>query len=149
MLRFLLSILILVCPRVSASIDVVKLGGLFSPFLNSNVSTRLVEHEAAFLMAIDAINNKGDGVFDDILPNTQLKYALRGGNTPYDIAQAVTYLLHDVNYSVAGHDLGSDVIVGAFMDSVVATTAISLTSSAGVVLAQGSSTSAALDDAFC
>lgn len=66
----------------------VKIGGLFAP-VDQYGRFDVIEAEnlAAFLMAIDDINNKTDGVFDFLLPNTKLVYALETGR---EFAGAVT-----------------------------------------------------------
>lgn len=59
---------------------IFKIGALFTPFDQyGKFSVSQAENLAAFLMAIDEINDKTDGIYDDILPNTQLKVALSGG----------------------------------------------------------------------
>jgi ABC-type branched-subunit amino acid transport system substrate-binding protein len=57
--------------------DVVRIGGLFSPFLaDGTIDKSQTEHMLAFLMAIEEINDKTDGIDDDILPDSQVVYAL-------------------------------------------------------------------------
>jgi hypothetical protein len=66
---------VLVMGSVPAEIQV---GGLFAPVApNGNLYTDQAEHIAAFVMAINEINNKTDGIHDDLLPNTTLTYAVR------------------------------------------------------------------------
>jgi hypothetical protein len=43
---------------------------------NDNVDSAMVQRLAAFLMAVREINNKTDGIGDDILPDTKLLVAL-------------------------------------------------------------------------
>ena len=52
----------------------IKLGGLFNAFSFSDGSINLahVEKMHAFLMAVRHINDKHDGIYDDILPNTTI-----------------------------------------------------------------------------
>ena len=58
----------------------INIGGLFDPFLpTGEVDLTQVENLAAFLMAVREINDKSDGMWDDILPNTQLKVVVREG----------------------------------------------------------------------
>jgi len=53
--------------------NVRKLGGLFSLFNPSGQPDYIqIEYLTAFLMAVEEINDKSDGIFDDILPNTQI-----------------------------------------------------------------------------
>jgi ABC-type branched-subunit amino acid transport system substrate-binding protein len=53
---------------------IVKIGGLFSAFVDGGptMDKENAELLAMFLMAVREINNKTDGVHDDLLPNTQL-----------------------------------------------------------------------------
>ena len=60
------------------SVQVVLVGGIFPQFrLDSNkkfvVDESGVRRMAAVQMAINRINNKTDGEFDDLLPNTQVR----------------------------------------------------------------------------
>jgi hypothetical protein len=57
---------------------VVKIGGLFSAFKDggSIMDKENAEFLAMFLMAVSEINNKTDGIHDDLLPDTQLKISL-------------------------------------------------------------------------
>lgn len=58
------------------------LGGLFSLFdLDGNLDPVQVENLAAFLMAVKEINNKTDGIADDMLVNTQVKFQIEYGNS--------------------------------------------------------------------
>lgn len=57
-------------------------GGLFSIFDNNGYLDPVqVENLAAFLMAIRELNNKTDGIADDILVNTQIKFQIDYGNS--------------------------------------------------------------------
>jgi hypothetical protein len=60
----------------------IQIGGLFAPASSVNGYKDLAqaEHLAAFLMAINDINNKTDGLYDDVLPSTSLHFAVRGGS---------------------------------------------------------------------
>ena len=56
------------------------MGGLFAQFsLNSDgkyvVDQAAVRQMAAVQMAIEQVNNKNDGVYDHLLPNTQVRFA--------------------------------------------------------------------------
>jgi ABC-type branched-subunit amino acid transport system substrate-binding protein len=57
---------------------IVKIGGLFSAFVDggSLLDKENAEFLSMFLMAVQEINNKTDGVHDDLLPNTQLKFSV-------------------------------------------------------------------------
>ena len=74
------SILLLVA---TATIDTVRIGALF-PLLKPHnaypyfrIDSSGVLRLQAFLMALDEINNKADGLGDWLLPNTTLQFALR------------------------------------------------------------------------
>ena len=61
---------------------VLKIGALFSPFdASGNVSIKQVHSLAAFMMAVNHINNKTDGVLDDVLPNSKLVVEFQSANT--------------------------------------------------------------------
>jgi hypothetical protein len=70
-------------PAVDASAPpVMGLGGLFTPFTPSgHRDLAQAEHLAAFLMAINDINDKTDGIYDDLLPHTNLTYNIQGSSS--------------------------------------------------------------------
>ena len=58
-------------------VQTLRVGGLFPQFqLDNNagyvVDNAGVRETAAVQMAIDQVNNKSDGVYDHLLPNTQV-----------------------------------------------------------------------------
>ena len=60
--------------------SVVKIGGLFRPFLlkgNGSVDVAGAQRMAAFIMAVRELNDKHDGVHDDILPSTHITFSSR------------------------------------------------------------------------
>jgi hypothetical protein len=60
----------------------VNIGGIFAPISSTGVLARdQQEHLAAFVMAINEINNKSDGLYDNVLVNTTLKFSVEEGNT--------------------------------------------------------------------
>jgi hypothetical protein len=60
----------------------IYLGGIFAPVSPQGVlSLDQQEHLAAFVMAVNEINDKTDGVHDDLLPDTVLKFAAQNGPT--------------------------------------------------------------------
>jgi hypothetical protein len=64
---------------VASAPPVMGLGGLFAPFSPSgHRDLAQAEHLAAFIMAVNEINNKADGMYDDLLPNTHLTYNVQG-----------------------------------------------------------------------
>jgi ABC-type branched-subunit amino acid transport system substrate-binding protein len=58
--------------------SIVKIGGIFSAFIDggSTLDKENAEFLSVFLMAVKEINNKTDGIHDDLLPNTQLKISV-------------------------------------------------------------------------
>jgi ABC-type branched-subunit amino acid transport system substrate-binding protein len=66
-------------PYSDATFPSVAKVGLLFPFLDASgkIDDDGAQCLAAFLMAVREINNKTDGVFDDILPNTKLVVAVR------------------------------------------------------------------------
>jgi hypothetical protein len=60
----------------------IQIGGFFAPLSPSNhLYKDQAEHLAAFVMAVNDINNKADGVFDDVLPNTTIEIAVGTENS--------------------------------------------------------------------
>ncbi len=75
---------------------IVKIGGLFSP-----VSSNSTHHqEAAFLLALKHINDKSDGIYDHLLPNTMLKYGVRVEETPLMTLSSMIYLLNEATFTI-------------------------------------------------
>jgi hypothetical protein len=55
----------------------LHIGGFFAPVSpKGSVYTSQAEHLAAFVMAVNDINNKNDGIYDDLLPDTQFEIAV-------------------------------------------------------------------------
>lgn len=79
--RILLLLLIVAVSTTDANTD-IWIGGFFNQFLvNASGSPTArnstgAQHLAAFLMAIDEINNKGDGIYDNLLNGYTLKYGV-------------------------------------------------------------------------
>jgi hypothetical protein len=81
-------------PHTFCVLVYLGIGGIFSPFAGEGlIAVDQAENLAAFLMAVGHINNKTDGIADDILPNSQLKIALRTGNSFAGTIKAVDSLL--------------------------------------------------------
>jgi ABC-type branched-subunit amino acid transport system substrate-binding protein len=75
---------------------VIKIGGLFSAFTEQGtLDIAQVEHMYAFLMALREINDKTDGIADDLLPNSQIVFASMN-YIPENLAavHAVDYVVH-------------------------------------------------------
>jgi hypothetical protein len=70
--------LAIICVGNVSSVE-VYLGGLFGSLTGAGSLDHL-EHLAAFLMAINEINNKTDGVYDDLLPSITLSYSVGTSN---------------------------------------------------------------------
>ncbi len=82
-----------------------------SEFLPSHTG---IQNLAAIKMAIDELNNKTDGIFDDILPETQIKFACRVNPTSFtDTAIEVIDL-----ETVAFGGLGIEVAIGALTNNL-------------------------------
>jgi hypothetical protein len=71
-----------VVSAVSSPPPVVNIGGMFAPVDDAGMRCLpQAEHLAAFVMAINHINDKTDGIYDDLLPSTKLTFAVRGDPT--------------------------------------------------------------------
>jgi hypothetical protein len=85
MVPVLLSVAIIyACSWVGIALVVpseVNIGGIFAPLSTLGDALQQREHLAAFIMAINEINDKTDGLYDDVLPNTTLRFAVHSGNT--------------------------------------------------------------------
>ena len=64
------------------------------PMFNSDGSLNAdgAQYQAAYLMAVAEINNKADGIFDSLLPNTQIKTAVVYADTTATAAKAAKTL---------------------------------------------------------
>jgi ABC-type branched-subunit amino acid transport system substrate-binding protein len=63
----------------AAKPPMVNIGGMFAPIDSTGaMSLSQAEHLAAFVMAINEINDKTDGIYDDLLPSTHLSIGVRG-----------------------------------------------------------------------
>jgi hypothetical protein len=70
---------------------VVGIGGLFAPDpANGEWDVDQAEHLAAFIMAVNDINDKTDGIFDDLLPTTKLVYMIQDPTGALGTAAAMT-----------------------------------------------------------
>eukprot|EP01041_Mallomonas_annulata_P002477 gene2477-4820_t len=68
-----------ILPFINSFPQSVNIGVIASRFTNQDKLFIDGTHQvAAIFMAFEEINNKNDGLYDDLLPNTQLKFALRG-----------------------------------------------------------------------
>eukprot|EP01041_Mallomonas_annulata_P005370 gene5370-10730_t len=64
--------------NVDANLQTVNIGVIASQFKSDGVLSVDGTHQiAAIVMALNQINNKHDGIYDDILPTTQMRFALR------------------------------------------------------------------------
>ena len=90
----------------------LRIGALF-PMLKSSGSLDQsgMLRLGAFLMAIDEINNKTDGIADDLLPKTRLDFVLRDSRR--DNLAALIGALELVGTCGVGHSGGSSGIVAA------------------------------------
>lgn len=88
--------------------EILKIGLFLDTFAeNGHLDIAGVQRLAAFLMAVREINNKTDGIADDLLPNTKIVLAVRGA---YGILEA-----HAEVVELAYEDFGSgvDAIISA------------------------------------
>lgn len=70
--------LIIIAAAITAAPATVMLGGLFPRFrIGGRKDGSGIERLAAFRMAIAEINNKTDGLADDLLPDTRIEFAVR------------------------------------------------------------------------
>ncbi len=94
----------------------VNIGGMFSLFdSNGVVQNDAVQYLSAFLMAVEDINNKTDGIFDDVLPGTTLKFAIRGTPRRYDNVIQADELLSSVD--IEG-EIGIHVLVNGLISGI-------------------------------
>jgi ABC-type branched-subunit amino acid transport system substrate-binding protein len=79
----------------------VHIGGLFAPINgDGDFTLAQAEHLAAFVMAVNEINDKTDGMYDDLLPNTNLTFAIRGDQTM--ASSVANYLLLEESFNGTG-----------------------------------------------
>jgi ABC-type branched-subunit amino acid transport system substrate-binding protein len=99
---------------------VVKIGGLFTPFRkDGSLDVEQAECLQAFLMAINEINNKSDGVMDDLLPNTELVYAVANRiSDDIEAIEGTKYLIHSF------YDSGVSGVVNCLSSNMALTTAL-------------------------
>ena len=136
---------LLILSAAVATVPVVRIGGLFPRFrtVASSYShdSSGVRRYTAFVQAIREINDKSDGVADDLLPNTQLRFTTRDSKRSeahaYDGARKLAQLAFD--------GTGVSAVVGAASSgpSKLAALALAQTSTPQISY---SSTSAALSD---
>jgi hypothetical protein len=80
-LWFLPAVVWLCMPRItSAGVpSTAHIGGLFAPMTPSgHLDLAQAEHLAAFVMAVNDINNKNDGIYDNLLLGTELVHTIEG-----------------------------------------------------------------------
>jgi hypothetical protein len=82
MALWLLSAIVWVCmPRATLAgvPPTAYIGGLFAPMTPSgHLDLAQAEHLAAFVMAVNDINNKNDGIYDNLLLGTELVHTIEG-----------------------------------------------------------------------
>ena len=99
-----------VLPLAAASVpSVVNIGALFPMFRasNQNLDSSGQVRFAAFLLALQLLNNKTDGAYDDILPRTTLRYAFRDSKR------------NNVASYIGAAQLADDVFGGAGVSAIV------------------------------
>ena len=87
-------------PYSDASLpNIFKVAGIFKVFnADGTVDRSQAQHLASFLMAIREINDKGDGIDDDLLPDTKLvatiivpDYSIYGIEKAVDVAENIVF----------------------------------------------------------
>jgi hypothetical protein len=110
MFRRLISLLCCAVLAAASPPSTLRIGGLFSIMdENGNIDLAGVQQQAAFLMAIRAINDKGDGVMDEILPNTEIKFAARHVVSKMDVIERSL----DLVYVEMNSSTGVDIVINA------------------------------------
>lgn len=103
---------------------VIKIGGLFAPFgVDGTINVQQAEHLEAFLMAVEDVNNKTDGLFDDLLPGTKVVFS------------SVNDAANDVR-AVAGADYFFNSFFNSHVVGVVSALPSQQSSAADLVLAE-------------
>lgn len=84
-------------------IQEVNIGGMF-PLLTlaGEVDYKGIQYGAAIYMAIREINNKNDGILDNLLPNTTLKLAIRSPRRSFLLAVTTAIALSTTVFNGAG-----------------------------------------------
>jgi hypothetical protein len=78
---------------------VVKIAAYFKPMGDDGLPDPfMIQHLAAFMMAVREINNKTDGVSDDLLPNTEIVFTLK---SPSGLIGAEVAVDETMNYDFA------------------------------------------------
>eukprot|EP01041_Mallomonas_annulata_P014769 gene14769-31380_t len=119
MILLLLSLSLLVTIKVIASNFVpssINLGIIASRFSKDGHQFHDGTHQiAAIIMAIKEINHKDDGLHDNLIPNTAIKFVLQ---TPIqDFLQGLQAVQYIVNQAFGGE--GSHIVIGAGISSVI------------------------------
>jgi hypothetical protein len=99
-LSFSLALLLVCIPKAAAASapPVMGLGGLFAPVSPSGQrDLAQAEHLAAFVMAVNHINDKTDGIHDDLLPDTHLTYNIQGSPSLIGATKAFFGLIESFN----------------------------------------------------
>jgi ABC-type branched-subunit amino acid transport system substrate-binding protein len=83
--------------------DILRVAGMFSIYDENLARQEQIECLAAFVMAIKEVNNKADGIFDDLLPLTQIKFqVVLGSDYPLLISTANKFYKYQFSYGVRG-----------------------------------------------
>jgi hypothetical protein len=96
-------------------------------FLTSKTANNIFDYSgtqslAAMIMALNEINNKSDGIYDDILPNTKLQFVVRPTKRSFSIS------VNSAAY-VAGTAFGGQGVIAAVGPASLAGTAPIMASS--------------------
>jgi ABC-type branched-subunit amino acid transport system substrate-binding protein len=73
--------------------SILRIAGIFDLYEQNGLPVKdRVECLAAFLMAINEVNNKADGIFDTLLPATKVKYQVAFGSDYTSLFSSADYL---------------------------------------------------------
>ena len=82
--------------------EVIKIAAYFKPLGDDGEPDPfMIQHLAAFVMAVNEINDKSDGVADDLLPNTDIVFALKSPTGLIGVEVAIDETLYH-DFSTTG-----------------------------------------------
>jgi hypothetical protein len=137
---WVLFLLVVVISLANAAIAGVPgtahIGGLFSPLTPSgHRDLAQAEHLAAFVMAINEINDKTDGIYDDLLIGTQLLYSIQGAAPLIGATEQFLHLVESFDsaslFSIVSALNNEDMLVISQLASKTATQMITTVSDSG------------------
>jgi 7 transmembrane sweet-taste receptor of 3 GCPR/Receptor family ligand binding region len=118
------------CSSSATKQSEVMIAGLFNAFTYGNDGSPTIhysqcQHLAAFMMAVDEVNNRHDGLYDDILNEVRVQMALSPGQSslksypsnPYFDGTENAYQIYRNNPSVVGTVVTTSVLAHAVASS--------------------------------